>query len=99
MGKSNHLRPIYSTLDSNNTLNHSVCPGLDHIVIRLGPAPPAPPSLPGLLAHTYVGTHPRWEPMCQYPVKIIYAQVDITFISPKLINGVPSHVTGALWLK
>ena len=29
----------------------------------LGPAPPTPRLLHGLLAHTYVGTLPRWEPM------------------------------------
>ena len=35
-------------------------PMLDHIFIWLGPAPPTPPSLPGLHARTYVGTPPRW---------------------------------------
>ena len=38
-------------------------PGLDHIFIQLGPAPPTPPSLPGLHARTCVGTLPHWEPM------------------------------------
>ena len=38
-------------------------PGLDHIFIRPGPAPPKPRSLPGLLAHTCVETLPHWEPM------------------------------------
>jgi hypothetical protein len=73
-------------------------PGLDQIFIRLGSAPPMPPSLPGLHAHTCVGTLPRWEPMRQYLVKITSIQVDITFIILKLIDGVPSHVKDAQWL-
>ena len=40
-------------------------PRLDHIFIRLGPAPPMPLSVPGLLAHICMGTLPRWEPMWQ----------------------------------
>ena len=68
--------------------------GLDHIFIQPGPAPPMPPSLSSLPAHTYVGT-PRWEPMWQHPVKIINIQVGITFIIPKLIDGVPSHAKEA----
>ena len=38
-------------------------PGLDHIFIRLGPAPPTPSSLRGLPVYTCVGTPHRWEPM------------------------------------
>ena len=64
-------------------------PGLDHIFIWLGATPP---SLPGLPARTCVGTLPHWEPMWQYPVKTTNIQVDITFIIPKLNDGVPSHV-------
>jgi hypothetical protein len=30
--------------------------------------PSTPPSLPGLLARTCMGTFPHWEPMWQYPV-------------------------------
>jgi hypothetical protein len=58
------------TLEKCNSiiLNTTTPTGLDHIFIRLGPAPPTPPSLPGLLAHTCVGTLPSWEPMWQYPV-------------------------------
>ena len=66
-------------------------PGLDHFFIQMGPIPPTPPLVPGLPAHTCVGTLPRWEPMWQYSVKITNIQVDITFIIPKLINVVPSH--------
>ena len=39
------------------------CRGLDHIFIQLEPAPHTPPSQRGLLAHTCVGTLPRWEPI------------------------------------
>ena len=39
------------------------CPGLDHVFIRLGPAPPTPLSLPSRPAHTCVGTLPSWGPM------------------------------------
>ena len=67
------------------------CPVLDHIFIRLGHVPPTARSLPSLLAHTCVGTLPRWELMWQYPVKITNIQVDITSIIPQLIDGVPSH--------
>ena len=38
-------------------------PGLDHIFIQLGPAPPTFPSLSGLPTRTCVGTPLRWEPM------------------------------------
>ena len=38
-------------------------PGLDHILIRLGPAPFTPPSLHGLHARTCVGILPHWQPM------------------------------------
>ena len=41
------------------------------------------------------GNSSHWEPMWQYPVKITNIQVDITFIIPKLIDGVPSHAKGA----
>ena len=78
--------------ESNNRIT---CPRLDHIFIWLGPAPPTPPSLSGLLAHTCMGTLPHWEPMWQYLVKITHIEVDITFIIPKLIDGVPSHAKGA----
>ena len=37
------------------------CPMLDHIFFQVRPAPPTPPSLHGLCAHTCVGTLPRWE--------------------------------------
>ena len=73
--------------------------GLNHICVRLGLAPPTPPSWHGLPARTCVGTPPRWEPISQYLVKIIKFQVDITFIIPKLIDGVPSHAKGAQWLQ
>jgi hypothetical protein len=66
-------------------------PGLDRIFVQLAPAPPTPSPLLGLLAHTCVGTLPCWEPMWQYPVKIINIQVDITLIIPKLIDRVPWH--------
>ena len=78
---------------------HCLSPEIDHIFIWLGPTPPTPPLLPGRLAHTCVGTFPRWEHMRQYLVKITNIQVDITFIIPKLIDGVSSHVKGAQWLK
>ena len=55
--------------------------------------------LPRLPARTCVGTPPCWEPISQYMVKIINIQVDITFIIPKLIDGVPSHAKGAQWLQ
>ena len=70
-------------------------PGLDHIFIWLGCTPPMLPLLPSLLACMCVGTLPCWQPMRQYPVKITNIQVDITFIIPKLIDGVPSHAKGA----
>ena len=68
---------------------------LDHIFIRFSLAPPTRPSLPGLRARTCVGTLLRWEPMRQYLVTIANIQVDITFIIPKSIDGVPSHAKGA----
>jgi hypothetical protein len=37
--------------------------------------------------------------MWQYPIKITNIQVEITFIVPKLIDGVPSHAKGVEWLK
>ena len=73
-------------------------PGLDHIFIRLGPAPPAPPassSLPSLYVRICVGALPCWESMWQFPVRITNIQVGITSIIPKLIDGVPSHAKGA----
>ena len=70
-------------------------PGLDHIFIQLGHAPPTPPSLHGLLVYTCVGTLPHWEPMWQYPIKITTIQVDITFIILKLIDEVLSHAKGS----
>lgn len=42
-----------------------------------------------------LGALPSWEPMWQYMVKITNIQIDITFINPKLIDGVPSRVKGA----
>ena len=39
-----------------------LCPGLDHIFIRLGPAPATLLLVPGLPACTCVGTLPRREP-------------------------------------
>ena len=61
--------------------------------------PATPPSIPNLHACTHVGTHPDWEPMWQYPVKITNIQVDITFITPigKLIdevNHMPKELNG-----
>ena len=38
-------------------------PGLNHICVMLGPAPPTPHALAGLPGRTFVGTLPRWEPM------------------------------------
>ena len=86
--EADHISPIYLT-------HH----GLDHFLTRLGPAPPTRPSLHGLLACTYVGTPPCWEPMWKYPVKITNIQVDTTFIIPTFIDGVPSHPKEAEWLK
>ena len=48
--------------------NNWWCPGLDHIFIWLGAAPPTPPSLPSLPACTYMGTLHHWESMWQYLV-------------------------------
>ena len=48
---------------AKNTIYIIDHPGLDHIFIRLGPAPPTPPSLSSLPTCTCVGTLPRWEPM------------------------------------
>ena len=36
-------------------------PELDHNFIRMGPAPPTPPSLPGLAVR--MGPLPYWEPV------------------------------------
>ena len=68
-------------------------PGLGHVFIQLGPAPPMPPSI-ARLARTCVGTPPCWEPIWRYPIKITNIQVDITFVIPKSIDGVPSHAKG-----
>ena len=38
-------------------------PGLDHIFIRLGPAPPMPLHYQVFFARTCVGTLPCWEPL------------------------------------
>ena len=46
-----------------------------------------------------MGTLPRLDLMRQYPVKITNIQVDVTFIIPKLIDGVPSHAKIAYRLK
>jgi hypothetical protein len=73
-------------------------PGLDHIFIQLGSAPPIPPSLPGRPARTRVRTLLRREPMWRYPVKVTIFQADITFIIPKLIDGVPSYAKRTQWL-
>ena len=63
-------------------------------------AGPTPPSLLVLPARrTFVGIVPCWEPMWQHLVKIIIIQVDITFIIPKLVDGVPSHAKATQWLK
>ena len=70
-------------------------PGLDRIFIRLAPALPTLLSLSSLSACTCVGTPLRWEPMWQQPINITNIQVNITFISPKLIDEVPSHTNGA----
>ena len=169
------IKVSYVCLYSNTCFrlqNGSIRPELDHIFIRLGPAPPTPPSLssyptrvmdslcgscvlllrwlvvrplppppfgfpcflclqapgrPGpwglvlspalvgciwFLSHfkprwglhsyptrTCVGTLLYWKSLWQYPVKIAYIKVDITFIIPRLIDGVPSHAKGAWWLK
>jgi hypothetical protein len=77
----------------------NTCLGPGRIFIWLGPTRPTPPSLHGLLVHTCLGTHLCWEPVWRYAVKIIHIQVDITFIIPKLIDGVPSRAKGAWWLK
>ena len=61
-------------------------PGIDHICVWMGPAPLTLPSMHGLLVNTCAWTLPHWEPMWQYPVKIINIQVDIIFIIPKLID-------------
>jgi hypothetical protein len=60
------------TTVSNKTINKksiscSSCRKLDHIFIRLGLAPPTPPSLLRRPVRTCMGTLPRWEPMWQYP--------------------------------
>ena len=81
------------------TSGEITCPGPYHIFSWLGPAPSTPLSLPGLPACTCVGTLPRWELLWQYRIKITNIQVDITFIIPKLIDVVPSHVKGDSWLK
>ena len=52
-----------SRIENPNHIHTRQCPRLDHIFIRLGPAPPTPLSLTGLLARTYVGTLSCWELM------------------------------------
>ena len=42
------------SLSGNRGPPNCVRPGLDHICVRLGPAPPTPPSLSGLPAYTCV---------------------------------------------
>ena len=55
---------VASTLTQYCYTSDSNCsPKLDHIFIRLGPAPPMPPSLLGLPARTCAGRLPRWAPM------------------------------------
>ena len=56
-------------------------------------------SLPSFHVRICMGTLPRLDLMRQYPVKITNIQVDVTFIIPKLIDGVPSHAKGAYRLK
>ena len=46
----------------------SMCPRLNHIFVKLGPAPPTPSSLSNLPVRTCVGTLSCWEPMWQYPI-------------------------------
>jgi hypothetical protein len=59
-------------------------------------APLTPPSLPIIPTQTCVGPLTHWELMWQYPVKITNIQVDIAFIIPKLVDGVPSHARSIL---
>ena len=99
------LQHIPSEIQDQNTKfrgSHIVGPGLDHIFIWLGPdpshpTPPMSPSLPSLSARTCVGTLPSWETNVKIPHQYITnIQVDITFIIPKLIDGIPSHVKRSL---
>jgi hypothetical protein len=59
------------------------------------PCPPTSPSVPSIPTRTCVGALPCWQPMCQYMVRITPIQIDMTFIIPKLIDGLPSHAKGA----
>ena len=59
-------------------------------------APPKLPSLPNIPTQTCMGPLPCREPMWQYLVKSTHIQVDIAFIIPKLIDGVPSHARSIL---
>jgi hypothetical protein len=56
---------------------------------------PAETSHTSFTIRTCVGTLPCWGPVWQYSVKITNIYIDITFITPKLIDGVPSHATWA----
>ena len=49
---------IITAMDIEKSNNS--CPGLNHICVWLGPAPPTPPSLPNL-ARTCMRTLPCWE--------------------------------------
>jgi hypothetical protein len=64
------------------------------------------PPLPRLLHYAIFLPAPTWELLlvgkqCDKtgPVKITSIQVDITFIVPMLIDGVPSYAKGAQWLR
>ena len=59
----NPLPPI-GTLLTTKVCVGPLGPRLDHIFIRMGLNPSHTSfTLPGLLAHTRVGTLPHWEPM------------------------------------
>ena len=49
-------KTVHSHLRTHLSKSASLGPMLDHIFIRMGPAPPTPPSLFGLPARTCVGT-------------------------------------------
>jgi hypothetical protein len=99
ISKNSGLTPSRTICKRYGRHAQTLCSGLNHICVRLGPTPPTAPSLPGLPVHTCVGTLPRWEPMWQNLAKITNIQVDITLIIPKLVDGVSSHAKGAWWLK
>jgi hypothetical protein len=66
MWQGSKLRVDTKKDTSRDEIELSLCaqhPGLDCIFIRLGPAPPTPPSLSSRLARTCVRTISRWEPM------------------------------------